>query len=224
MTSSLYGMGLRSFVALPVEKDGTVVRFLYEHAKDVNTDELTTSLAYGLSSNQTLLLGIPYRLSPSGANRQGDVSLLYRHIVLQNDNFWGTTRFALLGGAVIPTKSERDSAAQAGFVYTYFKDRNEVDIDTVYQAGIDNRKDSGRYDISWQYRLSPIKRPIWGLTQELNSVLELNGRWNEGDEITHQITTGLQLINQDWVLEGGVAKDINNEKELRYILSIRFHF
>lgn len=63
-----------------------------------------------------------------------------------------------------------------------------------------------------------------GFSQEINSVLELNGRYKEGNKITHQVTTGLQLINKDWVLKGGGAKDINNNKELRYIVSVRFHF
>lgn len=136
MTTSLYSMGLRSFVALPVEEDGTVVRFLYENTKDANTDTLSTSLAYGLSSNQTLLLGMPYRLSPSGTDRQGDVSVLYRHIVWQKDSFSGTKRLGLLGGVIVPTDNERDAAVQAGFVYTYFKDKNELDVDILYQEGL----------------------------------------------------------------------------------------
>lgn len=217
-------MGLRSFVALPVEKEGSVVRFLYEHTKDANTDNLVTSAAYGLSSYQTLLLSMPYRLSPSGDDRQGDISVLYRHIIWQKDTFEGTKRLGLLGGGIVPTDGKRGSALQTGFVYTYFKEKNEIDVDVLYQEGLDNRLNTARYDISWQYRLSPIKRPTWGLSQELNSVLELNGRYKEGNEITHQVTAGLQLINQVWVLEGGVSKDINNDKELRYVLSVRFHF
>lgn len=224
VTTNVYSMGLRSFVALPVEKDGAVVRFSYEHTKDTNTDFMTTSAAYGLSSDQTLLLGMPYGLSPSGNNQMGDVSILYRHLIWKKDSFSGTKRLGLLGGAIVPTDSQRDGAVQAGFVYTYFKDKNEIDIDALYQKGLENRKNSARYDISWQHRLFPNNRPIWGLSQELNSVLELNGRYKEGDKITHQVTTGLQLINKKRVLEGGIVKDINNEKELRYILSIRFHF
>ena len=219
-----YSMGLRSFVALPVEKGGTVIRLSAEHTKDANTDTLNTSMAYGLSAKQTLLLGLPYRLSPAGKDRQGDLSVLYRHIVKQQDSQAGTNRLALLGGAIIPTESNRDAAAQAGFVFTHFKNRNELDIDTVYQAGLDQRTDSGRYDVSWQYRLSPTERPDWGFSREWNSVLELNGRWREGTVTTHQVTAGLQWIDKKWVIEGGVAKDINNDKELRYLVSTRFHF
>lgn len=79
IAESSYSMGLRSFVALPVEKGGAVVRFAVEHSKDSDTDKLSTSMAYGISPKQTLLLGLPYRLSPSGGNRQGDIAILYRH-------------------------------------------------------------------------------------------------------------------------------------------------
>jgi len=166
----------------------------------------------------------PYRLTPTGGNRQGDVSALYRHIVWQQDSFSGTDRLGLLGGAIVPTVSNRDAAVQAGFVFTHFKNRHEIDVDGLYQSGQGSRADSGRYDLSWQYRLSPSDRLDWGISQELNSVLELNGRWNEGNNITHQLTLGLQWIHPKLVIEGGVTKDLNNTNEVRYILSTRFHF
>ncbi len=223
-SNTVSSMGLRSFVALPVENEGAVVRFTYEHAKDKNTDQVISSMAYGLSNYQTLMLSLPYRISPTGSNRQGDLSALYRHIVWRDDQFSGTSRLGLLGGAIIPTEDNRDAALQAGFVLTHFKGKNEIDIDAVYQAGIKQRIDKGRYDIAWQYRLSPSEMPDWGLPKQVNSILELNGRWAEGRNMTHQVTAGLQWIHQGLVLEGGVAKDINNAKETRYILSTRFHF
>jgi len=222
--NNTYAMGLRSFVALPVEKESAVIRLAFEHQKDTDTNTLTTSAAYGISNKQALLLGIPYRLAPSNGNRQGDLSALYRHIIWQEDSFSGTNRLGLLGGVIIPTDDDRDGAAQAGFVFTHFKNRHEIDIDALYRAGSNKRSDSGLYDISWQYRLSPSEHPDWGINPELNSVLELNGRWTEGNKTTHQITVGLQRIYQKWVIEGGVAKDVINENDLRYILSMRFHF
>ena len=228
-------MGLRSFVALPVEKDGAVIRFVYEHVKESdtaseNSERLIANVAYGLSAKQTLLFGLPYRLSPSVRDRQGDVSVLYRHIVWQNDRFSGTDRLGLLAGVIAPTESDRNAAVQAGFVFTHFKNRNEIDVDVLYQAGMNDRKNSARYDVSWQFRLLPSERAEWGLTPELNSVLEFNGRWLEGNHwlegnrTVHQLTVGLQWIHQKWVLEGGIAKDISNGHESRYIMSTRFHF
>ncbi len=223
-SNTVSSMGLRSFVALPVEKEGAVVRFTYEYAKDKDTDQVISSMAYGLSNHQTLMLGLPYRISPTDSHRQGDISALYRHIIWRDDQFSGTSRLGLLGGAIIPTEGDRDAALQAGFVLTHFKGKNEIDIDAVYQSGMKQRVDKGRYDISWQHRLSPSEMPDWGLPKQVNSILELNGRWTEGNNMTHQVTAGLQWIHQDLVLEGGIAKDINNAKETRYILSTRFHF
>lgn len=218
-----HGMGLRSFVALPVEKDGTVVRFAYEHSHDIDTDVLSANVAYGLSANQTLLLGLPYRLSPGGTDQQGDLSVLYRHILWQQDRLSGTSRLGLLGGAIIPTESDRDGAFQVGFAFTHFQDRNEIDVDALYQAGVEDRPASGRYDVSWQYRLSPANRPDWGIPRELNSVLELNGRWKENDNTgtLHQITTGLQWVHRRWVIEGGIIQDLNATKDWHYLLSCR---
>ena len=164
-SGNAFSMGLRSLVALPVEKGGGVIRFSLEHSKEA--DSLISSAAYGLSNKQTLLFGLPYRLSPSGNNRQGDLSLLYRNIIYQKDTSSGTDRLGLLGGVVIPTKSETDAAVQACFVFTHFKNRNEIDIDGFYQVGLENRLDSGRYDISWQHRLSPQEWPDWGDCQRI---------------------------------------------------------
>jgi hypothetical protein len=224
IASSAFSMGLRSFVALPVQKNHFVGRVLYDSSKDTNVDTLTTSLMYGIDSKQTLIIGMPYRLSPSGANRQGDVSLLYRYTILRQDSEQGTKRLALLGGGIVPTDSARDGALQAGFVYTYFIGKNEIDIDAIYQKGLNNRLNSGKYDISWQHRLFPTVRPDWGLSYEINSIVELNGRYMQGNSITHQVTFGAQLINQRWVLEGGVVKDLNNANDTNYIVSFRYNF
>ncbi len=217
-------MGLRSFVALPVEQGGTVTRFLIERNTDDDTDTLFLNAAYGLSGQQTLLLGLPYRLSPSGGDRRGDLSALYRHITWQDDTFSGTRRLGLLAGAVIPTKSGRDPALQAGFVTTVYRSRWEWDIDALYRLGLADRPDSAQYDLSFQYRLSPAQYPDWGIGAEWGAVIELNGRWQEGESVVHQVTGGLQWIHRNWVLEGGLVQDLNGPEATRGILSLRLHF
>lgn len=217
-------MGLRSFVALPLEEGGTVLRLFAERNTDTDVDMLTTELAYGLSGTQTLFFGLPYRLSPAGSDRTGDLSALYRHIVWQVDDEMGTSRLGLLGGAVLPTESSRDGQLQAGAVATFFRRRYEWDLDLLYQKGLDQARDSGRYDVSWQYRLAPATYPEWGIGSEWDSVLELNGRWSEGNETIHQFTAGLQWIHRRWVLEGGVVRDLNGPKDRRFVLSTRVHF
>jgi hypothetical protein len=218
-------MGLRSFVALPVEKGGTVMRFQLLSNNDTKTDTFISNMAYGINHRQTLLLGLPYRLSPSGSNRTGDLSALYRYIAWQDDQVNSTQRLGLLGGVVLPTDNKRHAACQAGAVYTYYAGRNEWDLDYLYQAGNGNRVDRARYDISWQHRLSPTVYPEWGTPDaEWDSVLELNGRWQQGVGTTRQITIGLQRITQQWVLEAGLIKDLNKAKDNSLLLSMRFHF
>ena len=217
-------MGLRSLVALPVDKGGSVFRFSLQSAEEAEVDSLIINTAYGISADQTLLLGLPYRIEPAGEDRTGDLSVLYRHIVSRKDYLEGTDRLGLLLGALLPSQSENDSAVQAGLVFTHFKNRNEIDGDLVYRFGNGERRDSARYDLSWQYRLGPARRPDWGLAPELNSVLELNGRWQEDEDVVHQATVGLQWIHPRLVLEGGIVRDISNGDETLVLLSTRLHF
>jgi len=127
-SSPLHAMGLRSFVALPVDKGGSVGRLSIDRNTDTDTSILFANSAYGLSHNQTLLMGLPYRLSPSGNNRTGDASILYRHIVLQSDHPQGTHRLGLLAGIIADTDSARDNAIQLGFVDTLYQQRHELDL------------------------------------------------------------------------------------------------
>jgi hypothetical protein len=217
-------MGLRSFVAVPVDKGGAVVRLQLERNDDARTSVAIANLAWGLSARQTLLFGLPYRLEPSGPKPLGDLAVLYRHIVWQDDRHEGTSRLGLLGGAILPTDSDRDGAMQAGFVTTFYQGRVEWDVDLLYQAGLGARPDGGRYDVSRQFRLTPAEYPDWGEIAEWDLVTELNGRWREGSEVVHQATLGLQWVHQRWVLEGGVTQDLNGPEATRFLVSTRFHF
>lgn len=223
-SSGAWAMGLRSFVALPLEKGGTVLRFFDEYNLDRDVNILSTNLAYGISGKQTLFFGLPYRLSPSGGDRLSDLNVLYRHIVWQVDDDIGTSRLGLLGGVVVPTDSGRDLRVQAGAVATFFRRRHEWDLDVLWVQGTGNAPNSARYDISWQYRLTPAAYPEWGAATEWDGVLELNGRWVEGNTLVHQFTAGLQWIHRRWVLEAGVVQDLNGPQATRLVLSTRIHF
>jgi hypothetical protein len=221
-TNTALAMGLRSFVALPVDKGGTVVRAQYQYNSD--TEVLVANAAYGISSKQTLLLGLPYRVSPGGTDRTGDLSALYRHIIWQDDTIAGTRRLGLLGGMVIPTGGSHDAHIQAGVVATFYQGRTEWDLDALWTEGLDDATDWARYDIAWQYRLSPTVYPEWGLEQEWTLDLELGGRWEEGNAMVHQATVGLQSIHRQWVFEAGVVQDLNETDDTLLILGTRFHF
>ncbi len=217
-------MGIRSFVALPIESGGTVVRLVDEHIADTEVNRLIGNLAYGISAKQTLFLGLPYRLSSGQGDRLGDLSLLYRHIVWQEDTMQGTSRMGLLGGAVLPTDSARDEHLSLGAVATFYRQRHEWDLDLLWFEGTGEAKDRARYDIAWQYRLSPAEHAEWGIGSEWDLDLELGGRWERGQEMVHQATVGLQSIHARWVFEGALVQDLNGTEDTRYILSARFHF
>ena len=119
-------MGLRSFVALPIEKGGQVLRLQMERNSDRGVDRTIASLAYGLSGKQTLMFGLPYRVSPSGGEQLGDFSALYRHIVWQIDTPARTSRLGLLAGAVVPTESGRDGAICVVIVVQRQRDLLEI--------------------------------------------------------------------------------------------------
>jgi hypothetical protein len=221
--STVYGMGLRSFVALPVEKNGTVLRSIVEHNTDNDTNNLTANMAYGVSHTQTLLMGLPYRLSSGDGDSLGDAGILYRHIVRQQDTAVGTQRVGLLGGVIVPTDGDRDNALQAGTVYTLYRGQNEIDIDVLYQQGLGNRNNAARYDLSWQHRISPTEYPEWGIPKELYVVTEIGGRWKQGNRTVNQFTLGLQWVIKRWVIEGGAIKDLNALHQTSLLFSVRFH-
>jgi len=224
LSQTSLAMGLRSFVALPVEKGGKVVRVQLLRNFDADVDRAIASLAWGISGRSTVLFGLPYRLSPGGPDQLADLSVLYRRTAWQVDAPGTTSRLAWLGGVVLPTDSDRGLGIQAGAVATFYRGRNEWDLDVLYQAGQSGRPNSGRYDISWQYRLAPGEFPEWGLASEWDLVLEFGGRYREGQSTVHQATGGLQWIHPRWVFEAGVSKDLNKARETTGLLSVRWHF
>jgi hypothetical protein len=217
-------MGIRSFVALPLEEGGKVLRLLGQHNQDTNLSLLTTNLAYGVTARQTLFMGLPYRLSSGAGDRLGDFSALYRFTAWQVDNLQGTSRLGLLGGAILPTGNDRDTRLQVGAVATFYRRRHEWDLDALWIEGLGNARDRARYDIAWQYRLTPAEHPEWGIGSEWDLDLELGGRWKRGSSMVHQATVGLQSIHKRWVLEGAVVRDLNGPRDTQFIVSTRFHF
>lgn len=219
-------MGLRSFVALPVNKGGTVARLVLNEIPQTNNDRLIANLAYGLDNKQAFFLGVPYRIADAKGDRLGDVSLLYRNLVWQDiESPIQSSRFGILLGGVVPTDSDRDPRISAGLVYTYVNDKHEIDADILWQQGLEDAPNALRYDLSYQYRIFPVEYPEWGLSTLVNGVLEFAGRGVEGNTVVQQLTGGLQwVVTPRWVLEGGVTQDLNGPHDTNYIFSTRFHF
>ncbi|NRB38019.1 MAG: hypothetical protein HRU20_06065 [Pseudomonadales bacterium] len=128
-----------------------------------------------------------------------------------------------MAGVVVSTLGSHDNAIQAGAVFTHYQNRHKIDLDVVYQQGLDQRKNSARYDISWQYRMAPAEYPPWGIPASWYLVTEIGGRWMQGETAVPQFTLGLQKASRRWVFEVGLIRNIKISQKSDYLVSIRFH-
>lgn len=224
LTTSAFALGIRTFVAVPVAEGDWVFRALNINNFDARSNQMAFSGVYGFTNKHTIFITQPIRIHPRGANRTGDLSLLYRYTAYQSDRENGTLRLGLLGGGLIATSSNSDGGIQAGTVLTYFHNRSQIDTDVLYKLGLGISPDTARYDISWQYRIYPAKYDDDGdLKYSWNTVLEYNGRWAQSSNLVHQLTAGLQWVSSQLILEAGVVQDLNALHHTSLITSIRLH-
>ncbi len=216
--------GLRSLVALPLEPGGIVTRLQVMGSSSPDNILVSGTLLYGLTTRQTLIFNVPYRDLERGNDGFGYVTGLYRGTVYQHDEPNATRRIAVIGGLRVPTDSNLDPQIAAGLVATVYKQRSEWDFDLVWMEGLGRSGNNARYDVSWQYRLTPSEYPEWGIPTEWQSVVELGGRYAEGSEMVHQLTVGALWVHPSWVLEAGVIQDLNGPDVTSFLLGIRKHF
>ena len=216
--------GLRSLVALPLEPGGVVTRLQVVGSSRPDNITVAGTVLYGLTTHQTLIFNVPYRNLETGDDGFGYVTGLYRRTVYQHDEPNATRRIAVIGGLRAPTDSDLDPQISAGLVTTIYKRRSEWDIDLVWMQGLGRGGNNARYDVSWQYRLTPSEYPEWGIPSEWQSVIELGGRYAEGSEMVHQLTVGALWVHPSWVLEAGVIQDLNGPNVTSFLLGIRKHF
>jgi hypothetical protein len=216
--------GLRSLVALPLEPGGIVTRLQVVGSSSPDNMSVTGTVLYGLTTRQTLIISVPYRDLESGEDGLGYVTGLYRHTIFQHDAPGATRRIAVIGGVRVPTDSNLDPQIGAGLVATTYKRRSEWDFDVLWMEALGRSGNSARYDISWQYRLSPSEYPEWGIPTEWQSVVELGGRYSEGSEMVHQLTFGALWVHPSWVFEAGIIQDLNGPDATSFLLGIRTHF
>jgi len=171
-----------------------------------------------------LIIGVPYENLEFGDDGFGYVTAFYRGTVYQHDEPNATRRVAVIGGLRAPTDSELDPQIAVGMVATVYKQRSEWDFDLVWMEGVGRSGNNARYDVSWQYRLTPAEYPEWGIPTEWESVIELGGRYEEGSEMVHQLTVGALWVHPSWVLEAGIIQDLNGPEATSILLGIRKHF
>ena len=85
ITLNSFSLGLRSMVAVPIAEGDFVFRMMNNSLNKPYMDALGFGLAYGLPNDGALFIGMPYRLTPAGPNRTGNVSALYRYIIKRED-------------------------------------------------------------------------------------------------------------------------------------------
>lgn len=216
--------GLRSLVALPLEPGGIITRI--QVLKWSSPDDMTVAgtVMYGLTTNQTLILRAPYQDVEGGNDGFGYLTGLYRHTIYQRDEPSATRRMALIGGFRVPTDSSLDPQVSAGLVTTIYRGRSEWDVDFVWMEALGQSGNNGRYDVSWQYRLTPVEYPEWGIPSEWQSVIELGGRYTQGSETVHQLTVGALSVHPSWVLETGIVQDLNGPHATALLLGFRKRF
>ena len=219
-----YAGGLRSLVALPLEPGGIVTRLQVVRASSPDNTTVTGTVLYGLTTRQTLIFSVPYRDLERGDDGFGYLTGLYRRTVYQHDEPNATRRIAVIGGLRVPTDSDLDPQISAGLVATVYRRRSEWDFDLVWMEALGRSGNNARYDVSWQYRLTPSEYPEWGIPTEWQSVIELGGRYAEGTEMVHQLTVGALWVHPSWVLETGIIQDLNGPDTTSFLLGIRKHF
>ncbi len=231
--SNSYGLALRSFIVVPIEKNGFIWRLIGLGQNKHLPDALVNEFAYGISAKSTLFLTYPIAFPENSDTRSGNINLLWRQTVWQRDASESTFRLGILAGGRIPTSANTASltygniipgrgGGKIGLVGLIFHQRHQIDMDAVWTEGTNNSNDA-RYDVSWQYRIYPAVYPEWELGSQINTVLEYNGRWMNSQQLIHQVTAGLQWVSPHVVLEFGVTQDINGIHATRYLGAVRFH-
>lgn len=219
--NSVSAMALRAFVAMPIEPGGSMLRLMAVQNTANNNLTLMTGFAYGISGKQTIFVSVPYL---SSMNKFGNLSVLFRHITVQKFSKGKSWRAGYLAGVEAATNGSGGLSAQIGPVTTWSQGRHEVDADLLWIDGLGAVNSKARYDLSWQYRVYPSKRPAWGGGAEWFTVSELGGRWTQGGNLVHQATLGLQRIAVRWIIEAGVIHNLTGSAQTSVLISTRIRF
>ncbi|MBD3610609.1 MAG: hypothetical protein HUJ30_08675, partial [Gammaproteobacteria bacterium] len=126
-----HAMGIRSFVAMPIDKGGSMLRMQYIDAGNMTT--LMTNYAYGLTGTQTLIVGLPYQLSPQVNKGRGDINLLYRYIGWHKSDTEKMVMAALL--AVVLISEQSDNSPKFVGAITYSRGLREEDFSAFWRQG-----------------------------------------------------------------------------------------
>ena len=252
LSSATHAAGLHTNVALTPPLDGTILRLQFRYTRlfndptpldrEVHLSVQPITLVYGATPNLALIGTLPiiHRKIEfgSGATKRdtgvGDIPLLVKYRFFQDDKPQQTTRWAMIGGAEVPTFDDPFSSESfdpiIGTVWTHQRLDWWIDWDVLYKfntAGGIAGGDEILADVAAV--LTPLSG--WGATRGPRA------RAATGD--THPqacaagggsvfASPGIQLFTSRWVVEAGVQLPIYQgmksprlETDFTFVRSVR---
>ncbi len=250
-TDTAHAAGLNTDVALTPPLGGTIIRVQWRYSRlfgddrEVQRSVQPITAVYGATENLAILGKMPiiYRriefntggsITDAGV---GDIALLAKYRFFQEDEPGQTTRWAVIGGAEVPT-FDKDFSSESfdpiiGTVFTHQRLDWWVDWDVLYKfntAGGAAGDDELRADVAYSHRLlggeSEVSGP-WGLY----AIAEVNARYFTDGSAQAFGSPGLQYITPNLILEAGVQLPIGQdlksprlETDYTVVVSFRLQF
>ncbi len=251
LTTGGHAAGLNTDVALTPPLGGTIIRVQWRYSRlfgddrEVHRSVQPITAVYGATENLAILGKVPiiYRkieFDTGGSTTDtgvGDITLLGKYRFLQEDEPGRTTRWAVIGGAEVPT-FDNDFSSESfdpiiGTVFTHQRLDWWIDWDVLYKfntAGGAAGDDELRADVAYSHRLfggeSEVTGP-WGLY----AIAELNAKYFTDGSAQAFASPGLQYITPNLILEAGVQLPIGQdlksprlETDYTVVVSFRLQF
>ncbi len=222
LTRGGHAAGLNTDVALTPPLGGTIIRVQWRYSRlfgddrEVQRSVRPITAVYGATEN---------------------LAILGKYRFLQEDEPGRTTRWAVIGGAEVPT-FDNDFSSESfdpiiGTVFTHQRLDWWIDWDVLYKfntAGGGAGDDELRADVAYSHRLlggeSDVTGP-WGLY----AIAEVNARYFTDGSAQAFASPGLQYITPNLILEAGVQLPIGQdlksprlETDYTVVVSFRLQF
>lgn len=255
LSTATHAAGLNTNVALTPPLDGTIVRLQFRYTRlfndptpldrEVHLSVQPITLVYGATPNLALIGTLPiiHRKIEfgSGATKRdtgiGDIPLLVKYRFFQDDKPQQTTRWAMIGGAEVPTFDDPFSSESLdpiiGTVWTHQRLDWWIDWDVLYKfntAGGIAGDDEIRADVAASLTLlsgESESRGPWSLY----AIGEINAKYITDGSAQVFASPGIQLFTSRWVVEAGVQLPIYQnmksprlETDFTFVLSVRILF
>ena len=212
--------------------------------RDIEQYQASTTFAYGVQSDLTLIFNAPFRFRKvtdnlTGVSHRdegfGDMTALTKIQLYQNDTGpTDTARLNLLAGMEVRSGDSNFSSDSydplLGGVYTQSIGRHGFDAALLWKFNTNSGDpDRLRYDTAYVYRLQPESYGPGKMTA-LFGVIELNGYYETNGDNELFISPGIQYVTGKWALEATVQlpiwQDLDERMERDFVigLSFRLHF